>query len=84
MSLPTLPSLPKDLQLRPSANALQLPTVCPVGELKAFARFGPYQAKIRKDPTPSFNWKVSDQPSVRERTARAVCVRERSGHRTSL
>lgn len=29
-------------------------------DIKAFTRFGPYQAKIRKDPVPTtFNWKVS-------------------------
>lgn len=61
-----LSSLPKELELRPTAGSLSgtLPqlylSIWSRSDLKAGTLFGPYGGKIRKDPIPSsFNWKVS-------------------------
>lgn len=69
-TLPRLPTLPKELELRPSGGhhgVAPLPlqqsliSVWSKVDLKVGARFGPFPGKIRKDPIPSnFNWKVSN------------------------
>ncbi|KAI1309337.1 Histone-lysine N-methyltransferase PRDM16 [Halotydeus destructor] len=57
-------SMPRELQLRPCVSGVptgQLFGVYTRTNVNAFARFGPYKATIRKDPSPtSFNWKVTD------------------------
>lgn len=64
-----LPTLPRELQLRSrashaigssSGSSPLLVNVCARQDVSAFTRFGPYQAKIRKDRSEAvFNWKVS-------------------------
>ena len=56
-----LTSIPRELQLLPRSSGSSPLSVYPRTDLKAFTRFGPYQAKIHKDPSPSaINWKVSE------------------------
>jgi hypothetical protein len=50
--------VPHELRLVPHTDGP--PRLCARVSIASHRKFGPYQAKIRKDPSPtSFNWKVS-------------------------
>lgn len=50
--------VPPELRLMPHTDGP--PRVCSRVNIASHRKFGPYQTKIRKDPSPtSFNWKVS-------------------------